>query len=119
MIGYSDSAKDAGKLAATWAQYKAQESLVALADQFAIDLVLFHGRGGTVGRGGGPVEKAMASQPPGSVKGKIRVTEQGRDDSLQIWFTSIGILRACAPISMQRYKRHLHQAHCPNKLGGI
>jgi phosphoenolpyruvate carboxylase len=77
MIGYSDSAKDAGKLAATWAQYKAQEKLVALAEKFKVSLVLFHGRGGTVGRGGGPVEKAMASQPPGSVKGRIRVTEQG------------------------------------------
>lgn len=77
MIGYSDSAKDAGKFAATWAQYKAQEQLVDLADTHQVDLMLFHGRGGTVGRGGGPVEKAMASQPPGSVKGKIRVTEQG------------------------------------------
>ncbi len=77
MIGYSDSAKDAGKLAATWAQYKAQEKLVLLADQHDVNLILFHGRGGTVGRGGGPVEKAMASQPPGSVKGRIRVTEQG------------------------------------------
>ncbi|MCP8899543.1 phosphoenolpyruvate carboxylase [Gilvimarinus xylanilyticus] len=77
MIGYSDSAKDAGKFAATWAQYKSQERLVQLADKHGIDLILFHGRGGTVGRGGGPVEKAMASQPPGSVKGKIRVTEQG------------------------------------------
>ncbi|WP_370981082.1 phosphoenolpyruvate carboxylase [Agaribacterium sp. ZY112] len=77
MIGYSDSAKDAGKLAATWAQYQAQEKLVELAEQYQIDLTLFHGRGGTVGRGGGPVEKAMASQPPGSVRGRIRVTEQG------------------------------------------
>ncbi len=77
MIGYSDSAKDAGKLAATWAQYQSQEKLVSLAEQYEIKLTLFHGRGGTVGRGGGPVEKAMASQPPGSVKGKIRVTEQG------------------------------------------
>jgi len=77
MIGYSDSAKDAGKVAATWAQYKAQEQLVSLAEQHGVILSLFHGRGGTVGRGGGPVEKAMASQPPGSVKGRIRVTEQG------------------------------------------
>ena len=77
MIGYSDSAKDAGKLMATWAQYKAQEKLIALSDKFNVELMLFHGRGGTVGRGGGPLEKAMASQPPGSVKGKIRVTEQG------------------------------------------
>jgi len=77
MIGYSDSAKDAGKFSATWAQYKAQEKLVALADKYEVSLVLFHGRGGTVGRGGGPVEKAMASQPPGSIHGRIRVTEQG------------------------------------------
>jgi len=77
MIGYSDSAKDAGKFAATWAQYKAQEKLVSLSEQHDVRLSLFHGRGGTVGRGGGPVEKAMASQPPGSVKGRIRVTEQG------------------------------------------
>jgi phosphoenolpyruvate carboxylase len=77
MIGYSDSAKDAGKFTATWAQYKTQEQLVALAEKHQIDLMLFHGRGGTVGRGGGPLEKAMASQPPGSVRGKIRVTEQG------------------------------------------
>lgn len=77
MIGYSDSAKDAGKFAATWAQYKAQEKLVSLAEQHDVQLELFHGRGGTVGRGGGPVEKAMASQPPGSVRGRIRVTEQG------------------------------------------
>lgn len=77
MIGYSDSAKDAGKLSATWAQYKAQEQLVSLSDKYGVSLVLFHGRGGTVGRGGGPVEKAMASQPPGSIRGRIRVTEQG------------------------------------------
>ena len=77
MIGYSDSAKDAGKFTATWAQYKSQETLVSLAEQHDIKLTLFHGRGGTVGRGGGPVEKAMASQPPGSVKGRIRVTIQG------------------------------------------
>ena len=77
MIGYSDSAKDAGKLTATWAQYKSQENLVKLAAEKDIHLMLFHGRGGTIGRGGGPVEKAMASQPPGSVRGAIRVTEQG------------------------------------------
>lgn len=77
MIGYSDSAKDAGKFSATWAQYKAQEELVDQSDKHGVTLTLFHGRGGTVGRGGGPVEKAMASQPPGSIKGRIRVTIQG------------------------------------------
>ncbi|WP_027961011.1 phosphoenolpyruvate carboxylase [Halomonas halodenitrificans] len=77
MIGYSDSAKDAGQLAAAWAQYRAQESLVAVCRRHAVDLTLFHGRGGTVGRGGGPAHAAILSQPPGSVNGSLRVTEQG------------------------------------------
>ena len=77
MVGYSDSAKDAGQLAACWAQYKAQEELVEVCDQYNTSLMLFHGRGGTVGRGGGPAHSAILSQPPGSVRGSIRVTEQG------------------------------------------
>lgn len=77
MIGYSDSAKDAGKFAASWALYRCQEQLVAEAERLGITLNLFHGRGGTIGRGGGPLEMAMASQPPRSVQGSIRVTEQG------------------------------------------
>jgi phosphoenolpyruvate carboxylase len=77
MVGYSDSAKDAGQLAASWAQYKAQEELVHLCDSHNVELMLFHGRGGTVGRGGGPAHSAILSQPPGSVRGRIRVTEQG------------------------------------------
>ena len=77
MIGYSDSAKDAGQLAAAWAQYRAQEALAAVAAKHGVALTLFHGRGGAVGRGGGPSAKAIASQPPGSIGGAIRVTEQG------------------------------------------
>tara|TARA_R110002095_G_scaffold142307_3_gene123289 strand:- start:1946 stop:4573 length:2628 start_codon:yes stop_codon:yes gene_type:complete len=77
MIGYSDSSKDAGALAATWAQYRAQESLANLCQRHGVDLTLFHGRGGTVGRGGGPSHTAILSQPPGSVDGSLRVTEQG------------------------------------------
>ncbi|QYJ90229.1 phosphoenolpyruvate carboxylase [Shewanella halotolerans] len=77
MIGYSDSAKDAGVMAAAWAQYSAQEKLVKVCNQADIKLTLFHGRGGTIGRGGGPAHKAILSQPPGSVDGRIRVTEQG------------------------------------------
>lgn len=77
MIGYSDSAKDAGTLAATWGQYTAQEALVKVAEEYGINLVLFHGRGGTIGRGGGPAHSAILSQPPGSLKGGLRVTEQG------------------------------------------
>jgi len=77
MIGYSDSAKDAGQLAAAWAQYRAQERLVEVAQRHGVRLVLFHGRGGAVGRGGGPAQSAIRSQPPGSVAGSLRVTEQG------------------------------------------
>ncbi|MFM9271028.1 phosphoenolpyruvate carboxylase [Halomonas elongata] len=77
MIGYSDSAKDAGQLAAAWAQYRAQEALVEVCRHRGVDLTLFHGRGGTVGRGGGPAHAAILSQPPGSVNGSLRVTEQG------------------------------------------
>jgi len=77
MIGYSDSAKDAGTTAAAWAQYRAQESLVEICRAHEVELLLFHGRGGTVGRGGGPAHAAILSQPPGSVAGRFRTTEQG------------------------------------------
>ena len=77
MIGYSDSAKDAGALAAGWAQYQSQEALVAIAEEFDVSLTLFHGRGGTIGRGGLPAHAAIYSQPPGSLDGGFRVTEQG------------------------------------------
>lgn len=77
MIGYSDSAKDAGFLAANWAQYQAQEALTAVAARHGVQLTLFHGRGGSVSRGGAPTHQALLAQPPHSVQGKIRVTEQG------------------------------------------
>lgn len=77
MIGYSDSAKDAGALAAGWAQYRAQEALLKTCADSGVLLTLFHGRGGTIGRGGGPAKVALFSQPPGSLKGGLRVTEQG------------------------------------------
>jgi phosphoenolpyruvate carboxylase len=77
MIGYSDSAKDAGVLAATWGQYESQEKLVEVFVEQNIELKLFHGRGGTIGRGGGPAHDAIASQPPGTLDGGLRVTEQG------------------------------------------
>ncbi|MDC9564698.1 phosphoenolpyruvate carboxylase, partial [Pseudoalteromonas sp. GAB2316C] len=70
-------AKDAGMMAAGWAQYEAMDKLVQLADERGIELVLFHGRGGTVGHGGAPAAQALHSQPPGSLKGGLRVTEQG------------------------------------------
>lgn len=77
MIGYSDSAKDAGFMSANWAQYRAQEELTAVAKKHALQLTLFHGRGGSISRGGAPTQQALFSQPPGSISGAIRVTEQG------------------------------------------
>jgi phosphoenolpyruvate carboxylase len=78
MLGYSDSAKDAGLLPASWALYRAQEELAVLCRQRGIALSLFHGRGGTVGRGGGsPVFRALAALPPGTLDGAIKITEQG------------------------------------------
>ena len=77
MIGYSDSAKDAGFMSANWAQYRAQEELTAIAKQHNVKLTLFHGRGGSISRGGAPTQQALFSQPPGSISGAIRVTEQG------------------------------------------
>ena len=77
MIGYSDSSKDAGKLSASWHQYKLQEELRDLAKKYKIDLTFFHGRGGSPGRGGGPIQATLKSQPSGTVNGKIRITDQG------------------------------------------
>ena len=77
MIGYSDSAKDGGRLAANWALYRAQESIVDVCREAGVELTLFHGRGGSISRGGGPTYLAIQSQPPGSVDGRLRVTEQG------------------------------------------
>jgi phosphoenolpyruvate carboxylase len=77
MLGYSDSAKDAGFLAANLALYRAQGGLAAWAAARDIDLVLFHGRGGALGRGGGPAGRAVRGQAPGSVAGRFKVTEQG------------------------------------------
>jgi phosphoenolpyruvate carboxylase len=77
MLGYSDSAKDVGRLTAGWELYKAQEAIGATCALHDIRVTLFHGRGGSVGRGGGPTHLALQSQPPGSVDGTLRVTEQG------------------------------------------
>ncbi|KAA3461791.1 phosphoenolpyruvate carboxylase 2 [Gossypium australe] len=77
MIGYSDSGKDAGRLSAAWQLYKTQEELVKVAKQYGVKLTMFHGRGGTVGRGGGPTHLAILSQPPDTINGSLRVTVQG------------------------------------------
>lgn len=77
MLGYSDSAKDGGNMASAWNLYQAQQEIMKLADECGIDCRLFHGRGGTIGRGGGPTHVAILSQPTGTVRGEIKFTEQG------------------------------------------
>ena len=77
MVGYSDSGKDAGNLAANWQLYIAQQELTNVADKYGIELTLFHGRGGSISRGGWQIEHALMSQPPNTIQGRIRITEQG------------------------------------------
>ncbi len=91
MIGYSDSAKDAGVLAASWIQYTAQEQLLAVCEKNNVKLTLFHGRGGTIGRGGAPAQAALLSQPPGSLQNGLRVTEQGETIRAKLGWTSLAV----------------------------
>ncbi|PWH18361.1 MAG: phosphoenolpyruvate carboxylase [Anaerolineae bacterium] len=77
MIGYSDSNKDGGLLMANWALYRAQEEIVKVAQRMGVKLTIFHGRGGTVARGGGPTNRAIRAQPAGTIQGRFRLTEQG------------------------------------------
>jgi phosphoenolpyruvate carboxylase len=83
MVGYSDSGKDGGYLAAQWAIYVAQERLAEVAALHAVDLTIFHGRGGSTGRGGGPTHAAIVAQPPGHPPGRVKVTEQGETVSFK------------------------------------
>jgi len=96
MLGYSDSAKDGGYLASNWALYQAQEQLTATAHALGLELELFHGRGGSIGRGGGPTNRAILAQPPASVGGRLKITEQG--EVIAYRYANAGIAR-----------RHLHQ----------
>lgn len=77
MLGYSDSTKESGFLAANWLLYRAQERLVAVGRKHGITITLFHGRGGAIGRGGGPMNRAILAQAPGSIDGRLKLTEQG------------------------------------------
>ena len=83
MVGYSDSGKDGGYLAAQWAIYRAQEELAAVARRHGVELTIFHGRGGSAGRGGGPTHAAIASQPAGFPPGRLKLTEQGETISFK------------------------------------
>ena len=89
MVGYSDSSKDVGRLSAAWELYKAQEAVIQTCRQRGVVVTLFHGRGGSVGRGGGPTYLALQSQPSGSIDGTLRVTEQG--EMIQALFGLPGI----------------------------
>ena len=99
MIGYSDSSKDAGKICASWHQYKAQEDIVKLAKIFSIEVTFFHGRGGSPGRGGGPIQATLRSQPPYSVNGKIRITDQGEVIQQKYGYEPIAEYNLCSYIS--------------------
>jgi phosphoenolpyruvate carboxylase len=103
MIGYSDSAKDAGAMAASWAQYRAQEALLAVAAEAGVALRLFQGRGGSLGRGGAPTRTALLSQPPGSLAQGLRVTEQGETIRFKLGLpeTAIGSLALYAAAALQ------------------
>ncbi len=96
MIGYSDSNKDGGYLRSSWSLYQAQERLARACSDYNVKLTLFHGRGGSIGRGGGPANRAILAQPPGSVQGRIKLTEQGEVISARYSNRSIA-------------KRHLEQ----------
>jgi len=97
MLGYSDSAKDAGRFASVWSLYQAQEALIKTCDYWGVELNMFHGRGGTVGRGGGPQHLAILSQPSGTVRGKMRITIQG-----ELIDNHFGLL-ATAEQTLERY----------------
>ncbi len=77
MVGYSDSGKDGGVVTAQWEIFRAQERLAWLAGERGVELTVFHGRGGSAGRGGGPTYAAILAQPPHAVDGRLKVTEQG------------------------------------------
>ena len=77
MLGYSDSTKESGPLAACWMLYRAQGRLAEVSREHGVELTIFHGRGGAIGRGGGPMYRAILSHAPGSIEGRLKLTEQG------------------------------------------
>lgn len=112
MLGYSDSCKDGGILASTWSLYQAQKSIVSLMIKHRITCRLFHGRGGTIGRGGGPTYNAIVSQPPGTVNGQIKITEQGEVLSYKYSKPNIAIYQLSTAIAgLIKASQHLGMSH--------
>jgi len=112
MLGYSDSCKDGGILASTWGLYQAQKGITSLAVKHNVVCRLFHGRGGTVGRGGGPTYRAITSQPPGTVHGQIKITEQGEVLSFKYSYRETASYQLSTSISgLLEASQHLAMAH--------
>src|SRR5262245_63658881 len=117
MIGYSDSNKDGGYLAANWALYRAQELVAEVCREHGVSLTLCHARGGTVARGGGPANRAIRAQPPGTVDGRFRMTEQGETIAASYFNTQLArrhleqivsaVLLASAPVGDNSHDRRL------------
>ncbi|HVE10251.1 MAG TPA: phosphoenolpyruvate carboxylase, partial [Paraburkholderia sp.] len=116
MLGYSDSNKDGGFLTSNWELYRAELALVSLFNDRGITLRLFHGRGGTVGRGGGPTYQAILSQPPGTVDGQIRLTEQGEVIASKFGNPQIGRRNLETVIAATLEASLLPHGHAPAQL---
>jgi phosphoenolpyruvate carboxylase len=109
MLGYSDSTKDGGFLASNWSLYRAQESLADLGRRHGVMIELFHGRGGTIGRGGGPTDKLVKAHPPAAIMGRVRQTEQGETISYKYPTPEQAALElALGVLSVIEARRHSH-----------
>ena len=120
MVGYSDSGKDGGYLAAQWAIYRAQEELAEVARRHGVALTIFHGRGGSAGRGGGPTHAAIASQPAGEPPGRMKLTEQGETVSFKYGLEGLArrnLEAALAGTLLATFPEHLPRAAARRRAG--